>query len=513
MRGMVCSLADICIQNVLTNMETLWCQNFIEHLFKRAHWLHVIGPFDALPPKLCHDIFERMIERKLLRKHHIYLLIHPNYKRLNCSRESNELALILSLASTRCGSLQELNLSYCAKLPKTAFLEEFPTIAKNLRHLDLSHSAASDDILSVIGVYGGKLVCLKLRYTKINENGLKTLFFPMSLDGKPDPRYGQVKSLQVLDIFQCGISPQVATQILSVNPNLKEFIYEDSVDAVAQFKRSDPEAQIHLTTLHSVKPDLDASALDIALRHCHCLSRLYISTFEEMHVSAFESLSAKSAASLPQELKEIHVTNEQGINAISVIDVLSPVLFAHGNNLLSLNLAEVRDVCIPLLVQTCRQLVHISLQFNEDYMHNAPHYLLDETVEKQLPSLKTLKILCQVKKSLYTNENIYPGSSDLKMLLVSPKLTNIHLAHCETLNDSLLLEILSENALSHLTSLMLDSCNEISFEGLAPILQGENNLHQVSFKNCQEISRKHAQSYQKYLKQKKLFNQVQMEWS
>ncbi|XP_059094084.1 uncharacterized protein LOC131889094 [Tigriopus californicus] len=512
-RGVVRSLAHICIKNVIANMENLWCRKFVEHFFKQAHWLYVIGPFDSLPPKLCHDIFESMIERKLLRKHHVYLMIHPNFTKLNCSRESNELALILSLVSTRCAALQELNLSGCAKLPKTVFLEEFPTISKHLRHLDLSHSSASDDILSVVGVYGQKLVSLKLSYTNVTDLGLRTLFFPVNLDGKPDPRYGQVKSLQSLDIFHCGIRSEVASQILSANPKLKELIYEDSVDAVAHSKRLDPEAQIHLTTLHSVNPDLEASALDIALRHCHYLGRLYVSTFKEMNVSAFESLSTKSSTSSTHELKEIHVTNEQGINAISMIDVLSPVLFAHGNNLLSLNLAEVRDVCIPLLVQTCRQLVHLSLQFNEDYVENVPHYLLDETIEKRLPRLRTLKVLCQIKKSLYATENIYPGSSDLKILLISPKLANIHLSHCETLNDSVLLEILSENTLNHLTSLELDNCNEISFEGLAPILQGENNLNQVSFKNCKEISRKHAQSYQKYLKQKKLFTRVQMDWS
>ncbi len=51
-----CSLKQLCLQNICTHIDTLWCKNFLDLYYKNAHWIYILGPFDSLPPNLIQAI-------------------------------------------------------------------------------------------------------------------------------------------------------------------------------------------------------------------------------------------------------------------------------------------------------------------------------------------------------------------------------------------------------------------------------------------------------------------------
>lgn len=81
-------------------------------------------------------------ERKLLRKHHCYLLISPYFKSLNLSHCEENLGLLLQLSQQRCYCLLELDLSH-NKLPKELTLRCLPALS-NLTSLSFSFSSLTD---------------------------------------------------------------------------------------------------------------------------------------------------------------------------------------------------------------------------------------------------------------------------------------------------------------------------------------------------------------------------------
>ena len=115
--------------------------DFLEKYSGTIHFMYVLGPFDDLPPNLIHDIWLCLKRRKLLRKHHGYLLISPYLTKLDLSR-CEDLTLSLLPASQQCFQLSNLDLSY-NRLPQNMFTEAIPNFTK-ITSLSMSYSNVSN---------------------------------------------------------------------------------------------------------------------------------------------------------------------------------------------------------------------------------------------------------------------------------------------------------------------------------------------------------------------------------
>ena len=153
------SLKELCLQSISSNIDTVWCREFLEKYHGKAHYLFVLGrrketdwhwvtrnlsagPFDDLPPSLIHDVWTALKQRKFLRKHHCYLLISPYLKTLNLSNCEENLGLSLQLSQQRCYQLEGLDLSH-NKLPKDLTLTSLPALT-NLTSLSFSFSTVTN---------------------------------------------------------------------------------------------------------------------------------------------------------------------------------------------------------------------------------------------------------------------------------------------------------------------------------------------------------------------------------
>ena len=506
-------LAEQCVDNIVSNMDTVWCKEFLTGLFGQSHWLYVMGPFDTLPFDLVHRIFVRLKDRKMLRKHHIYLLINPYLKRLDVSRESsNEIGLILQLLGTRCRQLQHLDLSFTTRFPKITFLQEFPSFSKRLTSLDLSRvHSVNDDVAGVIGVYGRHLVNLDLSSTSVTDIGLACLVHSQDLEGQPCVRYGQCVHLKSVGLLDCPVSADGVSKVIGKLTQMVDLRYEDSVEAIFLHLQNSPgQSHLLLKSLFSRNPKIDDDSFHAVVRVCPRIISLYASCYESMNCGSLLPLANK----MKGELQEIHITNETGVAEISILNTLTPVLAFHGPTIVSLNLAEVAEVSIQVIVEYCPEMVHLCLQFNtafckgDDILRKGSS---KKVVKRSPEKLKTLKLLCLEKSEFDLLPNS-PDSEDLQSLLACSTLKSLELSHCENLDDAVFATVFEQHEFKKLESLSLTSCHNISFISLFEFLTSINNLRRVQLVQCEDIGLCDIQKYKKILTKKKMLKHVSIEW-
>ena len=70
------SLKTLAEENIVKNVDNFWCVKYLRD-WGDKHLLFVEGPFDCLGPEACHKILNELARKKVLKRHHIYLLINP----------------------------------------------------------------------------------------------------------------------------------------------------------------------------------------------------------------------------------------------------------------------------------------------------------------------------------------------------------------------------------------------------------------------------------------------------
>ena len=141
------TLKELCLRNVTNKIDSYWCKDFLDKYYGSTHFMYVLGPFDELPPNLIHDIWLCLKTRKLVKKHHGYLLISPFLTSLDLSHSEADLSILLQLSSQRCFKLANLNLSH-NKLPKDVISRCLPSF-NTLTSFSAAYTNITDSQVSV----------------------------------------------------------------------------------------------------------------------------------------------------------------------------------------------------------------------------------------------------------------------------------------------------------------------------------------------------------------------------
>ena len=178
------TLKNLAFENIIRHMDSVWTSQYVKD-WGNTHLLYVEGPFDCLTPSDCHWILSELAMRRILKRHHIYLLINPYLKILNLSdfRDASKIKLILDLALTRCrNSLKKIVLKFSQDF-STLFMP-YLEILNNLTELELPNTRLNNHDVGVIGIHAPKVKLLNLMDTRFSDNGLKSLFLPLDPEGK-----------------------------------------------------------------------------------------------------------------------------------------------------------------------------------------------------------------------------------------------------------------------------------------------------------------------------------------
>ena len=79
------SLKQLCLRSITDNIDSYWYKDFLSQGYYLDNLLYILGPLDEIPPDLIHEVWLCMKRRKLLKKHHSYLLISPFFSTLDLS--------------------------------------------------------------------------------------------------------------------------------------------------------------------------------------------------------------------------------------------------------------------------------------------------------------------------------------------------------------------------------------------------------------------------------------------
>jgi len=466
--------------------------------------MYVIGPFDQLPSCLIQEIWIYLKQKKMIRKHHIYLLISPYTRTMDLSHCEADLGLMLLLTSQRCFQLKQLDLSH-NRLPRDQLSTSLP-IFTGLTSVSLAHTSITDPLLSILGLYCSKLTTLDLSYcAQVSDKGLSSLIVPQDSAGDPDQRFGQCKLLARL--LLAGSQNISHKSVLLAVLHLRHLValdYHDSVGVVEELVlQGRLDRKLLLRSLYSMDSS-SSDSLSLAVSVCSKVEYIYIVTSDTMGSTTLLGLLDL------HQLREIHVRNELGQYCLPVRDNLGPVLEAHGETLVSINLAEVDQIDIDLLCEVCHNLIHLVLLWNKSYLAPIPTKHSKPVMKKKFFSkLLTVEIafIEPDEENLFSEMCI----SQLCLILLSPGLTSLKLSASRHLTDMVFSDILDQNSFQNLKHLELTRCNEISFEGLEQFLISENVLEEVKFVKCEEITKRDFQNYQKTVKKRKW--NIKVEWS
>ena len=488
------SLKALCLANIAANMDKLWCKHFMQRYYGQGHFLYILGPFDELPPALTGLLWGHLKARRMLRKHHLYLLISPYASSLDFSSSDADLTTMLLLAGQRCFNLRHLDLSSC-KLPKMQFSETLPLLT-GLVSLNLSRSSVTDTLLSIVGLYCPLLTSLDLSYcTQLTDAGLLTLFLEQDAEGNAVAgRFGVCTRLSKLLVAGSqGVTAAGAAAVLLHLPELQVFDFQGTAAVVTRLAATHGLAGLRLRVLHT-SPE-EEQDLPAVLALCPDLQHLHLVTFPGLaeDTSLLALLDTR-------ELRELRVCNEPGALSLPVASHLAPVLQAHGATLASLALAEVREVPVARLAALCPALLHLSLQWNEAYVW-------DGAPATAFPCLLTAEVTCREEGE--PTDQVPP--EHLAAVLLSPHLHTLRLSHTSTLTDHLTSEVLASGALSSLKSLQLGRCDEVTLEGLAQLLHSHNPLEEARFAMCEQVTLSDFQDYQRKVKRRGW--SLQLAWS
>ena len=207
-------LKDLALENIAKNIE-FWCYKYKRDFPNGTPF--VVGPFDCITPEDCQNIINDLAAKKVLKKHHIYLLVNPYFRHLNLNAVKDALPkikLILELAIIRCQRLSKLILKHSNDFTNI-FLPNLDVLGR-LKELELPETRLTDHDVGMIGIHAVNLEYLNIMETKCGNAGIKTLFMGVDANGAEDKAYGQCSKINRLDVRGTDITPECAAQIYSL---------------------------------------------------------------------------------------------------------------------------------------------------------------------------------------------------------------------------------------------------------------------------------------------------------
>jgi len=506
------TLKNLAFENIIKHVDSVWTSQYVKD-WGNKHLLYVEGPFDILTPADCHWILSELAMRKILKRHHIYLLINPYLKILNLSdfRDASKIKLILDLALTRCSRLKKIVLKYSQDF-STLFMP-YLEILNNLTELELPNTRLNNYDVGVIGIHAPNVKLLNLEDTRFSDNGLKSLFLSLDPDGNEDQAYGQCQQVEILDIRGVEISPKCAAEIYALRVNKwRNFKVDKTFNVIMECLQNYPEVEsfktdyLRFQTIEYDEIKLE-SYIQGALLLASDASDIRLEDIDVHEDNVGQGLSMvrnfKRITNLTMDMREDFKTPtlehpfERGI---------TPILISHGPNLSELMFTFVKDLDLGIVASYCTGLKELKLQYNTYSTANTKFEIaLDWPLEN-------LVIQC----SSHPITGVFHNSPEIsifkRILAGAVNLDTLVVQFCDTFTDEVFIHACKFNPFDKLTELMLTNCKNITMKALEGTVLMKNNvpLKNVLLFCCDEITLSDFNRYRKYVKTNNY--KVEVQW-
>ncbi|XP_029645525.1 uncharacterized protein LOC115219491 [Octopus sinensis] len=218
------SLKKQCLHSIAFNMDKMLSSDFYSSFPVGPRLYYVIGPFSCLTTEMTQDLINILSEQRLLKRHHLQVLICTHLKQLQldvCGSIANHDS-VARMVGVRCQTLTKLNLSSLNNI-STKILVDLIYNVPQIQSLVLQNTKCNDQVMSVIGRTCCHLRELNVFNCPVTDSGAFGLCVKNSAAGGV-PNCSQLVSL---DINATAVSLNGASTILQNLHHLKYFQYCD----------------------------------------------------------------------------------------------------------------------------------------------------------------------------------------------------------------------------------------------------------------------------------------------
>lgn len=507
------TLKNLAFENIIKNVDAVWTAKYVKD-WGDKHLMYVEGPFDCLTPPDCHWILSELAMRRILKKHHIYLLINPYLKILNLSdfRDASKIKLILDLALTRCQNLKKIVLKFSQDF-STLFMP-YLEILNNLTELELPNTRLNNHDVGLIGIHAANVRLLNLMDTRFSDNGLRCLFLPVDPEGNPDDAYGQCQKVEMLDIRGVEITPECAAQIYSHRKDKWAMFRVDKTFNVIMACLENYEIEnfktdyVSFSTLENDEIKLEGY-VQAALVLAKGASDIHLYDLDSEEQKDGEGLSLvqhfPKVTSLTLDIRQDFKANPLSTDYVFEKGI-TPILFNHGQNLTFIMFTFVKDLDLGLLASCCSSLEQLRLQFNI-YSNITTKF----EVDPHWP-LKNLVIQCCSHPAVGILSNSPEEPVFKKILAGAKNLESFVVSYCRTFTDEVIVQASQVNPFDKLTHFMITNCKNITMKALegALLMKNEVPLINILFFGCDQITLADYNRYKRYIETNHF--KVQVQW-
>ncbi|XP_023222010.1 uncharacterized protein LOC111623608 [Centruroides sculpturatus] len=488
-RKCVCTLIECCLYNIAKNIDNYWCFRYLRDTEK---YLYVIGPFEELAEHLIEGLIKIFHKNKLLRHHHLKILLNSSIRKLNISGWNGDLGEIIPTVAVKCQKLTHLNISGCSNIPLKAFLQ-LPESLPLVVSLNFGCTKCFDQVLGKIGKFCKHLRELDVSLTPVTDFGISSLC--INMDELEDGKSSASKLIKLV-ISETKVTNKGARCALINLPNLVNLEYHNSLDVVTELYDCEYDRQYKLLQLsgENIKGErIHERYFEIA--HTLCPNVTYLKLVD-VALSDDDLLLCAGFENLTQFQLLCGQTS-----SVTFYNGITALLQMRGTQITALELGDIDVINIPVIGQLCPNLELLSLYMIASYDYMFQHKLCD--IADPFSRLKELDLI-------FLHEVDIPEVF-LKLLLTQAKhLRLFHLHNSESLSDQLFLDVLTVNPLSEIKDVAFEHCPHITGNMLKALLMMENELETFNCLWCSNFTLREFQECEKYVREQNL--DVNMQW-
>lgn len=491
-------LREICLDNVVKNMDEVWCADYRDNYFEEYKFRFIIGPFDHVDADSAKDVLRKLSEENRMSRVYLHLLIIPTITEIDLSLAAkyvnNE---IVDLLCIRCKNIRSINLSQCVRVTCESLSRLVNRFESSLQSLSLKGLKLNSTLLNQIGTLCFKLEILNIDRCKVTRKGMDGLLY--SNCGKDETLSPVAKSLRVLQMFGCSFQGDVGfiTKLLQNCPQIVSVNHFELWEAI--FGLFEKGSQPHHLNLTSILYDMmlfrdlkkhitKIPMLALSLPH---IQHLCLCDVSDIALYVYDLISVCG-----NTLKTLVLEWGMGLGHLHYIGALCPHL-----NSLQVTVAEQ----LPVGDYQYRRLRD---KF-DDYL--SAHKLPDA----QNPPWCGLSHLA-IYGNPDTHDLINPMALSVfkdifeacSLALMSLHLVGIHDNHINVLIQWWI----DKNKLTNIKQLLLTECFELTASNIWQLLIHAPSLNHLDITSCQNVSLSDYNEFRVYIRDHNLDMKLVSEW-
>eukprot|EP00092_Neocalanus_flemingeri_P048628 GFUD01055542.1.p1 GENE.GFUD01055542.1~~GFUD01055542.1.p1 ORF type:complete len:481 (+),score=77.20 GFUD01055542.1:123-1565(+) len=422
-------------------------------------YLDIPGPFTDLPSSLLEELVQVIYDHKGLPNETLHQLILPQLESYKIQMRSSR-HIQTNLIGQRCEKLKSLDFAYSKSIQPmfyTKFFRNFP----NLVRINLQGTIIDNEGFDSIGEICTQLKEINISHSTITDAGLMYLCVNEEDDLK------RCQQLLSISIEKTRTSAKSVAYLLYYHPLLVKLGYENfapvfeyfhSPEFIKTTKISNYRPTLRLRNLMFAEDKVSEEGFTAAIESCPLLESVVVHQTDLSNSLLGDLMSISSITSL-------HLGNSSfSRHTLHFEDGIIPLLLALGQRLTSLNLEKFNKVDVMQIGDLCPHLTYLRLSCVGSYV---PVF---DLLKVQFSELEELELLNTRGAHVFT-KTIHQIMNKAK------KLKHAKFQFVDTLNDEVWSDILCENPLEELQTIVFDQCHSISVYTLEGIVAQLVSFH------------------------------------